>query len=197
MTREKPIEALRRRRNLQAGFDYSGAVRGFFRERWSFISVMFVGFKYDIVNAVLAADSDDVVDVVARAEAVKQSFAYARVPGDRRGMQADEKHSATGAKKKVLSQHRSSNTCRNRAQEEKESGAYIETDSPRSRSTSSKERIRSMHCLLLSTARERVDTFFEKVMVMVDDDRHTREPPRSSAEHCSKNFPRSPISPKS
>ena len=30
------------------------------------------GYAYDVVNAVLAADADDVVDVVARAEAVSK-----------------------------------------------------------------------------------------------------------------------------
>ena len=30
------------------------------------------GFAYDVVNAVLAAGSDDIVDVIARAEAVSQ-----------------------------------------------------------------------------------------------------------------------------
>ena len=30
------------------------------------------GYAYDVVKAVLAADADDVVDAVARAEAVKQ-----------------------------------------------------------------------------------------------------------------------------
>jgi glycyl-tRNA synthetase beta chain len=50
--------------------DYAGAVRTFFRERLEFYLRETVGLKYDVVNAVLAAGSDDVVDAVARAEAV-------------------------------------------------------------------------------------------------------------------------------
>src|SRR5579863_5004241 len=50
--------------------DYAGALRTFFRERLEFHLRDALGFKYDVVNAVLAAGSDDVVDAVARAEAV-------------------------------------------------------------------------------------------------------------------------------
>jgi glycyl-tRNA synthetase beta chain len=50
--------------------DYAGAVRTFFRERLEFYLRETVGLKYDVVNAALAAGSDDVVDAVARAEAV-------------------------------------------------------------------------------------------------------------------------------
>ena len=35
-----------------------------------------LGFAYDVVNAVLAVDSDDVVNVIARAEAVKEVRAH-------------------------------------------------------------------------------------------------------------------------
>ena len=44
--------------------------RDFFRERLEFYLRDVLGFKYDVVNAVLAAGSDDVVDAVARAAAV-------------------------------------------------------------------------------------------------------------------------------
>ena len=50
--------------------DYAAAVRTFFRERLEFYLRDVLGFKYDVVNAVLAAGSDDVMDAVARAEAV-------------------------------------------------------------------------------------------------------------------------------
>ncbi len=39
---------------------------------WSFISSDVCGYAYDVVKAVLGTDSDDVVDAVQRAEAVKQ-----------------------------------------------------------------------------------------------------------------------------
>jgi glycyl-tRNA synthetase beta chain len=53
-----------------AGADYSELVLKFFRERLEFYLRDVLGFAYDVVNAVLAAGSDDVVDAVARAEAV-------------------------------------------------------------------------------------------------------------------------------
>ena len=53
-----------------AKFDES--VRTFFRERLEFYLKDVRGYAYDVVKAVLAADADDVVDALARAEAVKQ-----------------------------------------------------------------------------------------------------------------------------
>ena len=53
-----------------AKFDES--VRTFFRERLEFYLKDVRGYAYDVVKAVLAADADDVVDSLSRAEAVKQ-----------------------------------------------------------------------------------------------------------------------------
>ena len=53
-----------------ARFDES--VKTFFRERLEFYLKDVRGYAYDVVKAVLASDSDDVVNVLARAEAVKQ-----------------------------------------------------------------------------------------------------------------------------
>src|SRR5438045_308530 len=50
--------------------DYIQSIKEFFRERLEFYLRDALGFKYDVVNAVLAADADDVVDAVARAKAV-------------------------------------------------------------------------------------------------------------------------------
>jgi len=49
---------------------YDESVRGFFRERLEFYLKDARGYAYDVVNAVLVVDSDDVVDAAARAEAV-------------------------------------------------------------------------------------------------------------------------------
>src|SRR5579859_4299777 len=51
---------------------FSGEVKTFFRERLEFYLRDVRGYDYDVVRAALAADADDVVDVLARAEAVKQ-----------------------------------------------------------------------------------------------------------------------------
>ena len=51
---------------------YAESVRGFFRERLEFYLKDARGYAYDVVSAVLAVGSDDVVDAVARAEAVSK-----------------------------------------------------------------------------------------------------------------------------
>src|SRR5437763_5817776 len=52
--------------------DFASAVRDFFRERLEFYLRDALGFKYDVVNAVLAAGADDIGDAVIRARAVTQ-----------------------------------------------------------------------------------------------------------------------------
>jgi glycyl-tRNA synthetase beta chain len=52
------------------GIDYASAVKHFLHERLEFYLRDALGYNYDVVNAVLAADADDVVDAVARAQAV-------------------------------------------------------------------------------------------------------------------------------
>src|ERR1700692_4117139 len=51
---------------------YTESVRGFLRERLEFYWKNKRGYAYDVVNAVLAVDSDDVVDAALRAEAVSK-----------------------------------------------------------------------------------------------------------------------------
>jgi glycyl-tRNA synthetase beta chain len=57
-------------KKFSSSIDYNGAVNQFVRERLEFYLRDALGFKYDVVNAVLAAGADDVVDAVARAQAV-------------------------------------------------------------------------------------------------------------------------------
>src|ERR1700741_1099188 len=57
-------------KKLAKDFKFEKAVRVFFRERLEFYLRDVRGFAYDVVNAVLAAGSDDLVDALARAEAV-------------------------------------------------------------------------------------------------------------------------------
>src|SRR5450432_3741697 len=51
--------------------NFQDTARTFFRERLEFYLREVHGYAYDVVNAVLAADADDVVDALARAEALK------------------------------------------------------------------------------------------------------------------------------
>src|SRR5579872_3364088 len=57
-------------RKFSRAIDYTAMLRIFFRERLEFYLRDVLGFKYDVVNAVLGAGGDNVVDAVARAEAV-------------------------------------------------------------------------------------------------------------------------------
>jgi len=148
---------------------YSDSVAQFFRERLEFYLRDICCYSYDVVKAVLAADADDVVDVVARAEAVKEVLhmsefqaigaACKRMRNILR--QAEEKGIKPGAAVEPLS---------GSPDEERSLIAYTEEKSP------SIETLRKNHqyleaLRLLSSAREPVDKFFDKVMVMVDDTR--------------------------
>ena len=57
-------------KKFSASLDYADALRSFFRERLEFYLRDVLGFKYDVVNAVLASGYDDFVQTVRRVEAV-------------------------------------------------------------------------------------------------------------------------------
>jgi glycyl-tRNA synthetase beta chain len=150
-----------------AKFDES--VRIFFRERLEFYLKDVRGYAYDVVKAVLAADADDVVDALARAEAVKQVMhmpefhaigaACKRMRNILR--QASEKKIEPAEKFEYLLQA---------ADEEKSLMAFMESTSAKVEThRRKKEYLEAL--LLLSKAREPVDRFFDKVMVMVEDDK--------------------------
>ena len=150
-----------------AKFDES--VRIFFRERLEFYLKDVRGYAYDVVKAVLGTDADDVVDAVARAEAVKQVMhmpeflaigaACKRMRNILR--QASEKKIAAAVTFEYLPQA---------VDEEKSLMAYMDNTSARVEAQRSKKQYLEA-LLLLSTAREPVDRFFDKVMVMVEDEK--------------------------
>jgi glycyl-tRNA synthetase beta chain len=151
----------------EATFDAS--VTAFFRERLEFYLKDVRGFAYDVVKAVLGADAEDVVDALARAEAVKQVLhmpEFQAIGAACKRMrnilkQADEKGIAPAAKFEPLPDS---------APEEKNLAAYVEVNAPRVAALQEEKKYGDA-LLLLSTAREPVDAFFDKVMVMVDDER--------------------------
>jgi glycyl-tRNA synthetase beta chain len=146
---------------------YEESVRTFFRERLEFYLRDVCGYSYDVVKAVLAADADDVVDSLARAEAVKQVLhmpefqaigaACKRIRNILR--QAEEKGIA--AADQVDAQKGSSEEEKNLIRYLEQSGPIVEQHR--------KDKVYIQALQLLSTAREPVDRFFDKVMVMVDD----------------------------
>jgi glycyl-tRNA synthetase beta chain len=146
---------------------YEDSVSTFFRERLEFYLRDVCGYSYDVVKAVLAADADDVVDALARAEAVKQVLhmpefqaigaACKRIRNILR--QAEEKGIALAGQ--VDHQKASSEEENNLIRYLEQSGPVVEQN------RRDKAYVQALQ--LLSTAREPVDRFFDKVMVMVDD----------------------------
>jgi glycyl-tRNA synthetase beta chain len=149
--------------------DYAGTLRTFFRERLEFYLRDVRGFKYDVVNAVLAAGSDDVVDAVARAEAVTRvrpsadfesiSIAFKRIKNILRQASETGRRVASAIDAEALQDAA-----------EKELAAQIP------RAAEMVDALRAQrnyeHALLeISKLRPAVDRFFDKVMVMVDDER--------------------------
>jgi len=145
------------------------SIRTFFYERLEFYLRDVGGYALDVVKAVLATDADDAVDAIARAAAVKEVM---HVP----------EFQAIGAACKrirnILKQARENGFepagkfeyLPGAAEEEKTLMAYLERTSPRVQvDRSQKQYLDAL--LLLSTAREPIDNFFDKVMVMVDDER--------------------------
>jgi glycyl-tRNA synthetase beta chain len=146
---------------------YSETIAMFFRERLEFYLRDVRGYNYDVVKAVLGADAEDVVDVVQRAEAVKQVLhmpEFQAIGAACKRMrnilkQAEEKGMKPAAKFEDLPDS---------ATEEKNLAAYVEVNGPKVEEFRKKKEYRDA-LKLLSTAREPVDAFFDKVMVMVDD----------------------------
>jgi glycyl-tRNA synthetase beta chain len=147
---------------------FEEAVRSFMQERLEFYLRDVHGYAYDVVNAVLAPGSDDVVDAVARAEAVLKvrglpdfesiAAAFKRINNIIR--QAKEKGFSIAAKFEYRFDI---------PHEEKNLAAKAELLVPRFKKASAeKDYVDAL--LQLSALRDDVDTFFDKVMVMVDDE---------------------------
>jgi len=147
---------------------YAESVRSFFRERLEFYLKDARGFAYDVVSAVLAVDSDDVVDAAARAEAVSKvrvsadfesiSSAFKRMKNILR--QASEKTKVMVMRVDPAGLQEES---------EKELAALIP------QTVTKVEKLRAAHnyeaaLLEIAKLRPAIDKFFDKVMVMVDDD---------------------------
>ncbi|MGC1474325.1 MAG: glycine--tRNA ligase subunit beta, partial [Terriglobales bacterium] len=148
---------------------YAESIRNFFLERLEFYlkDAHEPRYAYDVVNAVLAVDADDVVDASARAEAVSKvrgsadfesiSSAFKRMKNILR--QASEKTKVIAMRVDPAGLQEDS---------EKELAALI----PRTAARVEKLRAgRDYEGALLEIAKLRpaIDKFFDKVMVMVDD----------------------------
>ena len=148
--------------------DFPRAVGDFFRERLEFYLRDVLSLRYDVVNAVLAVGADDVVDAVARAQALKEVIpmpefqAIAAACKRTRNIlrQAEEKRFKVAPRFDFIA---------GSSLEEKTLADFIEQTVPKVQEQQKKKDYRGA-LLALSAAREPVDAFFDKVMVMVDDE---------------------------
>jgi glycyl-tRNA synthetase beta chain len=150
-----------------AGF--TPTISAFFRERVEFYLRDALGFRYDVVSAVLVAGFDDVVDAVARLKALQdvlQTPEFQAIAAASKRMrnilkQAAEKGFRIAARFEPSPKG---------ADEERTLASYLESNAPRIEAHRQQGQY-SEALQLLSTAREPVDKFFDKVMVMVDDEK--------------------------
>jgi glycyl-tRNA synthetase beta chain len=142
-------------------------VAAFLRERLHFYLKDVCNFAYDVVNAVLAADADDVRDAIARAEALTAaresadfaaiSAAFKRIKNILR--QAEEKGFALGSPKSVK--------LAPEAQQLADSAEALAPQVAKLR----QQRTYGEALALIATLRPTVDVFFDKVMVLDPDEK--------------------------
>jgi glycyl-tRNA synthetase beta chain len=146
-------------------FQPDSPVRAFLQERLSFYLKDVRGFAYDVVNAVLAAEADDVRDAIARAEALTAargsedflavSAAFKRIKNILR--QAEEKQFTLGSPKDVK--------LAPEAQQLANAAAALVPVVAKLR----QQRAYSEALAAIATLRPVVDAFFDKVMVLDND----------------------------
>jgi len=148
---------------------FESAMWTFLHERVEFYLKDVCGYAYDVVNAVLAADCDDVVDTSARAEAVAKvrpsadfesiSVAFKRIKNILRQAAETKKKIAEKVDLRALKE---------------DAEKTLASQIPQTAATVEKQRAaKNYESALLEIAKLRpvVDKFFDKVMVMVDDER--------------------------
>lgn len=162
----KGSEAEKKFKNLE---NYAPSINAFMRERLEFYLRDAKGFAYDEVNAVLAAGFERVTDVVARAQAVAEvrktadfepiSAAFKRIKNILR--QAEEKKVAIAEK---------FDASLSDSDAEKNLAALVEKTEP---VVADLRKHRNYVGALAEIAKLRpaLDTFFDKVMVMVEDEK--------------------------
>ena len=147
---------------------FDEAIPTFMRERLEFYLRDVRGFAYDVVNAVLVAGSDDVVDAIARAEAVSTvrgsedfasiAVAFKRIKNILRQAKETNKAVAPQLDAAALTEEIEKN---------------LAAEMPKTAAAVNKLRGEKNYVAALvevSRLRTLVDAFFDKVMVMVDDE---------------------------
>jgi len=152
----------------QSSDAYAQSVHAFFRERVEFYLRDTLHLAYDVVNATLAAGADDVVDAVARAQAVATvrpspdfesiSIAFKRMKNILRQAQETNKKVADPYDAAAL-----------QADEERKLAAAVPQVAKSVKDLSTARRYEPA-LIEISKLRPAIDAFFDKVMVMVDDE---------------------------
>lgn len=150
------------------GEAYARSLQTFLRERLEFYLRDFCGLAYDVVNATLAAGTDDIVDALARASAV----AKVRPSPDFEAISTSFKRmknilrQAAETKKRVADPF---NPDLLRESEEKKLAAEIPQVAQRVNALRADKQYEQA-LIEISRLRPIIDTFFDKVMVMVEDE---------------------------
>ena len=148
--------------------NYEEAIRAFFRERLEFYLRDQLGYAYDAVNAVLASGAEDVVDAVGRTAAVSEvrgstdfasiSIAFKRIKNILRQASESGKRIAPQVEPGLLREDAERNLA-NQIAEIGRTAAQLGKAKEYSRALSE-----------ISGIRSAVDAFFDKVMVMVEEE---------------------------
>jgi glycyl-tRNA synthetase beta chain len=151
-----------------SGDAYTQAVSAFFRERLEFYLRDALGLAYDVVNATLAAEANDVVDAVSRAQAVAKvrpsadfesiSVAFKRMKNILRQAAETKKRIAEPYDPSALKEDA----------EKKLAAALPPVAATVNKLRASREYEPAL--LEISRLRPAIDAFFDKVMVMVEDE---------------------------
>ena len=151
-----------------SGVNYAQSIRAFFRERLEFYLKDQLGYKYDVVNAVLAAGADDIVDAVARAEAVSKvrgssdfesiSVAFKRIKNILRQANEGGKRIGSSVDPNAFGE-----------EAEKKLGVMI-PEIAKAVNSFREGKDYSRALAEISRIRPAVDAFFDKVMVMAEDE---------------------------
>lgn len=150
-----------------SGDAYVSALSAFFRERLEFYLRDAQGLAYDVVNAVLAADANDIVDATARAQAV----AKVRSSGDFEAISTSFKRmknilrQAAEAKSNVAEPFNPD--ALTEAEEKKLASAIPQVANNVNALRAARRYEQAL--LEISQLRPAIDAFFDKVMVMVED----------------------------
>jgi glycyl-tRNA synthetase beta chain len=151
------------------GDAYWQAIGSFFKERLEFYLRDTLGLAYDVVNATLAADANDVVDAVARAQALAKvrssadfesiSISFKRMKNILRQAEEGKKRVADPFDPTALKE-----------KEEKNLAALVPQVAVLANVLRTEKKYEPA-LIEISKLRPAIDAFFDKVMVMVEDEK--------------------------